>query len=371
MQCPSGYVIQVRDGVQFKQKSAKLDVTCSRQNGGYYWAEPQTSTSNPESFFKMDMTCQESSQAAAIILAFVAVVVIILVVLLIFIVLRNKTDLLGGSNKNKDKKNKFNYNVDPKQRDELGGNLLMPAMIDQSNLSGPVGPSSAETGPLFQMDNNGRADFELSNKTFNKNATQRDSGLNQDMRDMSSGRGSALFDSPSSNLGNLALQPLNVETGDYLEFPKALEFDFVSPKIKTLYNKTVNYNKLEAVYDSKSYDDLFQEFESIPKRDIKKPTAVASANEGKSRYKDVEPYDFNRVKLPKNEFINASNIIGFNNRRYIAAMGPKKDTVHDFWTMVWHNNVSIIVMLTNFFESGIEKCAQYWPHRQDQYVIDI
>ncbi|KAK3088574.1 hypothetical protein FSP39_020754 [Pinctada imbricata] len=49
----------------------------------------------------------------------------------------------------------------------------------------------------------------------------------------------------------------------------------------------------------------------------------------------------------------------------MCTTSPKPDTVDDFWTMIWQEDVATIVMLTNLRESGKRKCHQYWPNEDD------
>ncbi|XP_077964323.1 receptor-type tyrosine-protein phosphatase C isoform X2 [Gasterosteus aculeatus] len=112
------------------------------------------------------------------------------------------------------------------------------------------------------------------------------------------------------------------------------------------------------------------EFQSIP-RIFSRYTvkeAKKSCNGPKNRYVDILPYDYNRVQLttgngdPGCDYINASFIDGYKeSKKYIAAQGPKDETVSDFWRMVWEQQSSIIVMVTRCEEGNRVKCAQYWP----------
>ncbi|XP_056017442.1 receptor-type tyrosine-protein phosphatase U-like [Ostrea edulis] len=53
-------------------------------------------------------------------------------------------------------------------------------------------------------------------------------------------------------------------------------------------------------------------------------------------------------------------------KSYIAAQGPKSKTIVDFWKMVWQEDISVIVCLTNLKEGNKNKCAQYWPNSSDK-----
>ncbi|KAM7329493.1 hypothetical protein ACRRTK_011106 [Alexandromys fortis] len=79
-------------------------------------------------------------------------------------------------------------------------------------------------------------------------------------------------------------------------------------------------------------------------------------------------HDHSRVILsqvdgvPCSDYINASYIDGYKEKnKFIAAQGPKQETVNDFWRMVWEQKSATIVMLTNLKERKEEKCYQYWP----------
>ncbi|XP_040215800.1 receptor-type tyrosine-protein phosphatase C isoform X3 [Rana temporaria] len=126
-------------------------------------------------------------------------------------------------------------------------------------------------------------------------------------------------------------------------------------------------------YKKKNADEgrlFLDEFQSIPRVFSKFPIKEARkpCNQAKNRYIDILPYDDNRVVLseihgePGSDYINASYVNGFKEpRKYIAAQGPKEETMTDFWRMIWEQKSTIIVMVTRCEEGNRNKCAQYWP----------
>ncbi|XP_066567876.1 receptor-type tyrosine-protein phosphatase alpha isoform X2 [Amia ocellicauda] len=132
-------------------------------------------------------------------------------------------------------------------------------------------------------------------------------------------------------------------------------------------------DKLEEEINRRMADDnkLFrEEFNALPVCPIQASCDAASKEENKekNRYVNILPYDHSRVHLtslegvPDSDFINASYINGYQEKnKFIAAQGPKEETVNDFWRMIWEQNTATIVMVTNLKERKECKCAQYWP----------
>ncbi|KAM9461423.1 LOW QUALITY PROTEIN: receptor-type tyrosine-protein phosphatase C-like [Clarias gariepinus] len=60
----------------------------------------------------------------------------------------------------------------------------------------------------------------------------------------------------------------------------------------------------------------------------------------------------------------------FESNKYIAAQGPKEETVGEFWTMIWEQKSSIIVMVTRCEEGNKNKCAQYWPSLERETIFE-
>ncbi|XP_065674543.1 tyrosine-protein phosphatase non-receptor type 22 isoform X4 [Hydra vulgaris] len=121
-------------------------------------------------------------------------------------------------------------------------------------------------------------------------------------------------------------------------------------------------------------DPAGNEFQLIKQQaleDRKKIPSIEGAkevNKHKNRYKDILPYDYSRVVLPKedskdgSDYINANFIKdGSGNVSYIAAQAPMATTVYDFWRMIWTNDVKLVIMACKLIELGKPRCERYWP----------
>ncbi|KJR84452.1 protein-tyrosine phosphatase [Sporothrix schenckii 1099-18] len=90
----------------------------------------------------------------------------------------------------------------------------------------------------------------------------------------------------------------------------------------------------------------------------------------KNRYKDILPFDHSRVRLQGRaagecDYVNASHLrASRSNKRYIATQAPLPATFSDFWSMIWDEDVRVIVMLTAETEGGQVKCHPYWKNSE-------
>jgi len=46
-----------------------------------------------------------------------------------------------------------------------------------------------------------------------------------------------------------------------------------------------------------------------------------------------------------------SSLQGYKHKgKFIAAQGPKENSTNDFWRMIWDQNVTTVIMVTNLVE---------------------
>lgn len=128
----------------------------------------------------------------------------------------------------------------------------------------------------------------------------------------------------------------------------------------------------QGIYGENGFDIEFNYIERKTERDnylADYRTAIQPCNHPKNRYSNVLPLEKTRVILSKDgpdgsDYINASYINGQvpgSEKAYICTQGPTKNTIDDFWRMVWEQNSSVVVMLTKEVENTTPKCSRYWP----------
>ncbi|KAK9316974.1 protein-tyrosine phosphatase-like protein [Lipomyces starkeyi] len=152
-------------------------------------------------------------------------------------------------------------------------------------------------------------------------------------------------------------------------------------------NPRVKYLKALAASDAK-LSEKFLNLDSVENERTRDGICAGSRSEWsleraldestRNRYRDVLPWDKNRVRLQVSDdgsdYINASPItlqaLGLRLRRYIASQGPTKSTTPHFWHMIADEtkDPAVIVMLTPTHEGHREKCAQYWPDHHNHYA---
>lgn len=110
-------------------------------------------------------------------------------------------------------------------------------------------------------------------------------------------------------------------------------------------------DRLVAWGSSRLADELGQFSPTNGEREQYFPFSITAGVERgtKNRYKNIWPYDFSRVRLgapaDDSDYINASYVQPRGTtRRYIATQGPLDTTYCDFWTLIWEQDVRVIVM---------------------------
>ncbi|XP_077446303.1 receptor-type tyrosine-protein phosphatase V-like isoform X3 [Stigmatopora argus] len=118
--------------------------------------------------------------------------------------------------------------------------------------------------------------------------------------------------------------------------------------------------------NNRGFKQEFEELKDVGK-DLSTKTADLEANREKNRYPYILPYDHCRVRLsiqnslPNSDYINANFVPGgVSQRDFICTQGPMRDTMNDFWRMVWEQNVRIIVMVTALRYKDLVLCNEYW-----------
>ncbi|OAF66521.1 hypothetical protein A3Q56_05766 [Intoshia linei] len=115
-------------------------------------------------------------------------------------------------------------------------------------------------------------------------------------------------------------------------------------------------------------DKLIKEFLALDwPQDFSWKASSIPENALKNRYSNIIAYDHSRVKIghhrfTNSDYINANYIDNYkSSNAYIATQAPLKETMNDFWAIVFENNVSCIVNLVQNVENKRCKAEMYWP----------
>lgn len=127
------------------------------------------------------------------------------------------------------------------------------------------------------------------------------------------------------------------------------------------------------IHSSNSWSLLFRQIcNESRNHDFTAVEALKAENKHLNRYRDVYPYDHSRVPLvnvSSTDYINASLVVADTvSRSYILTQGPLPGTVSHFWSMVWEQQSTAIIMLNRVVENGTLKCSQYWPGTEGEVV---
>lgn len=121
-------------------------------------------------------------------------------------------------------------------------------------------------------------------------------------------------------------------------------------------------------------EGLKREFSCVSSYQCPNQQHVAfSSNITKNRYSDVICLDATRVQLtldvpPLGDYIHA-NWVKFDghDRSYIVAQAPLANTIGDFWRMVFQENCTSVLNVTQESENKTRKGVTYWPQHGGLY----
>ncbi|XP_043278887.1 tyrosine-protein phosphatase 99A isoform X3 [Venturia canescens] len=128
--------------------------------------------------------------------------------------------------------------------------------------------------------------------------------------------------------------------------------------------KTDPWNSLEAQYKLVT---------AWKPKDFNLVSATKACNVNKNRNPEIVPIETARVHLtPKagidgSDYINATWFPGFQrNREFIVTQHPLKNTIKEFWQMMWDHNSKTVVMLTQCDE----EYPEFWPSEGEELNTD-
>ncbi|KAK0208006.1 hypothetical protein DFS33DRAFT_1253436 [Desarmillaria ectypa] len=181
-----------------------------------------------------------------------------------------------------------------------------------------------------------------------------------------------IYDLPFSWLRAIALRTASDLEMDVEESMESLAMQFYRIEL-------AEQRRLMGVMEHHSRESLVQNYserKGVPVKPFPFSITAGVEKGAKNRYRHIWPFEHARVRLHSDksispspsldptdtdDYVNASYVQPLcTRRRYIATQGPLEATFVDFWTLVWQQNVHVIVMLTREVEGSTVKCNCYW-----------
>ena len=161
-------------------------------------------------------------------------------------------------------------------------------------------------------------------------------------------------------------------------------------------SQDINLQKLCSIYELNSIniDDILKKHDFncelklikwiTEDNDHKKKFFKISNSSNLNRHNDILPYKYNIVNINNDnninnisidDYINASYINGpfiskTDKNMFIATQGPLKNTIYNFWEMIYNKKINLIIMLTKSNEDGKNKSEIYWPENNNDLIIN-
>jgi len=119
---------------------------------------------------------------------------------------------------------------------------------------------------------------------------------------------------------------------------------------------------------AQSSNEILTHLNKIPSN-TEAPCTIAKKHSLWNRYLNTMPYDFNCVKLDSDRYISATDT-HLEDKRYLIASAPfirftdgtYLDTRENWWRMILEHDTRLIVMTTNLYENGKNKCLDYFQN---------
>ncbi|CAH0553349.1 unnamed protein product [Brassicogethes aeneus] len=276
----------------------------------------------------------------------------------------NLDDSTGALNKSSQNLNASNFSSSTK----ITLNDSPSAISRVSNFALTKTSSINTTGTASSFGENSQ----MSNETFNDASSASNASSNKSKKKrwgILMGRSKSSDKVKSATLGREKEKKDKIQSNNKHRWSTGLpRFNPLPPSISKETMCQLLENKL-------ADNQLFFEFDKIPKKkqNADFTTALLPDNAVFNRFKDVFPYEDNRLRLTPSKhnkygYINASHItatVGSKQRFYIAAQGPTRGTLPYFWQAVWEAEVYLMVQLSDPSED-----ITYLPDAGDR-CIDI